>query len=510
MRVRTLAGLTLLLLLGFAFRVSYMTVDRFHADEALYAGWALSILGDDPLLLSAPVDKPPLFLYALAGSFRLFGRSEIAARQVSLASSMLGIALVYRLGKRLYGNSVGVGAACWLALSPFDILFARTAFTDSMLTLWMIAALYAISAERWFVSGLSLGLAFATKQHAILLIPLILATGLVQLTSADPSQRVSLSAVGRALRAIGLGFALPFLAVIAWDAARWSARPGFWEQSAMSYGGLVWAPPSHWAERWMTWLSWARYLAGSPLLAALAILAGLALMVVDWRCFPRRRETRLDTIWLVYALAYIAAHTLLRFSIWDRYLLPLAPLTALLLARAGTAFETARPCPRPLWRDRSRPYVSQWLSRLQVLVICLALLLALYSGYQAARNGYPIGGDHWAYQGLDEIVAYLQEHASPDAVLYHHWLRWHYSYYLHGSTFELKWWQSGEHMRREVERDAAREQYVVLPDWRTLEPESPDLYFELLYQARRRDQSVSLSLYRVSPRREGRISEGAL
>jgi hypothetical protein len=138
------------------------------------------------------------------------------------------------------------------------------------------------------------------------------------------------------------------------------------------------------------------------------------------------------------------------------------------------------------------------------------LFVSLQTAYQAAHNGYPVGGEHWAYQGLDEIVAYLKQNAPPDAVLYHHWLRWHYSYYLHGTSFELRWWESGEHMQREALRTPNRVQYVVLPGWRTLEPEAPELRFELLYRAHRKDHSVSLSLYQVYPCLSERLLVGEL
>jgi hypothetical protein len=88
-------------------------------------------------------------------------------------------------------------------------------------------------------------------------------------------------------------------------------------------------------------------------------------------------------------------------------------------------------------------------------------------------------------------------------------LRWHYSYYLYGTSFELRWWESGDHMRQEVLRTPERAQYIVLPDWRTLEPDAPGLYFKLLYQAHRDDESVSLSLYRVFPVEDGSLSGGA-
>jgi 4-amino-4-deoxy-L-arabinose transferase-like glycosyltransferase len=79
------------LLLAFALRVTFLTQERFHADEALYAGWALRILDGDPFLLEVAVDKPPLYLHTLAASMRAFGRSEVAARLPSLAASTLGI-----------------------------------------------------------------------------------------------------------------------------------------------------------------------------------------------------------------------------------------------------------------------------------------------------------------------------------------------------------------------------------------------------------------------------------
>ena len=82
-------------------------------------------------------------------------------------------------------------------------------------------------------------------------------------------------------------------------------------------------------------------------------------------------------------------------------------------------------------------------------------------------------------------------------MLYHHWLRWHYTYYLHGTDFELRWWESGEHLQREVLRTPERTQYIVLPDWRTIEPDAPALEFVPVYETRRRDGSVSLRVFLV-------------
>ena len=558
---RTYWLLLIPLLLGaFALRVHYLAHDRFHADEALYAGWALRILDDDPFLLDEPVDKPPLYLYLLAASMRLFGTSEVAARWPNLAASMVNVALLYRLARCLYDRRTGRWAAFFLACSPYAVLFARTAFTDPLLVTWTLAALNALtpatpirsvdpvrssrrSSHRglqpllsllW--AGLCAGLALATKQHALLLIPLILA--LAWIAHPHRSRRAGLLLRGT-LPAL-LGFALPYALITWWDAQRWTIRPGFWQQSAQSYGGLHLAPVVEWGSRLLEWFGWARYLAGSPVLYLLLGLGSAALLARGW--WQERHATapglhdwsvRLDRLWIGYGVAYLLAHTVLGFSTWDRYLLPLAPLASLLLARvvvvghrwlrardqaAGNPEHQGQPHVTrvryghsPLGQDRriwdlelapsrahrGQSWLGSWHRYAAVAWTLLFCVAALLSGARAARNGYPVGGEHWAYQGLDEIVAYLEAHAPPDAVLYHHWLRWHYTYYLHDTGIELRYWQSSEHLLREVARTPGRVQYIVLPDWGVSELDVEGIELKSLYETRREDESVSLRLYEL-------------
>jgi 4-amino-4-deoxy-L-arabinose transferase-like glycosyltransferase len=479
-RISKLGVLTLLLLVAFLLRVVYLAHDRFHADEALYAGWALRILDGDPLLLDVPVDKPPLYLYTLAASMRVFGRSEVAARLPSLAASVTGIALVYRLGRTLYGRRTGLWAALFVCLSPFDILFARTAFTDPLLVLWVLVAGNAIVSDRWLGAGLAMGLAFATKQHAIALLALVPLLGWASGSLFGSSRK---GCIHRILASL-LGMSIPCSLVTWWDSARWAIRPGYWQQSVLSYGGLTWAEPARWDARLLEWGSWARYLVGSPLLYLLLLVGAVVLLVRGWRDQRGSALTWLDTLLAGYAVCYIGLHTVLAFSIWDRYLLPLVPLAALLLARVLEGGAD--------WLARGRAG-----ARLFVLCSAVVVLVALLAGGKAALNGYPVGGEHWAYQGLDRVAAYLKQHAAPDAVVYHHWLRWHYTYYLYDTDFELRWWQSSTHLRREALRTPAREQYVVLPDWGTLDPRAEDITLEPVYETRRRDGSTSFRVYRI-------------
>ena len=69
-------GLAAVLVGGLALRLVLLSRPGLHPDEALYASWALRIAeGRDPALLGVLVDKPPLFLYQLAGLFRLAGHA---------------------------------------------------------------------------------------------------------------------------------------------------------------------------------------------------------------------------------------------------------------------------------------------------------------------------------------------------------------------------------------------------------------------------------------------------
>ena len=177
-------GLALLMVVGAALRLAPIGANRFHQDEALYSFWALQVAtGRDPILIHSPVDKPPLFIYTLALCFKLFGPSEVAARLPSELASVASIALLYYLARRLYGRSVAILAAILMALSPFNILFAPTAFTDPLMVAWVLAALYLAVKGRLGWCGLALGLAAATKQQGLLFVPLAVVVGIYRLTA---------------------------------------------------------------------------------------------------------------------------------------------------------------------------------------------------------------------------------------------------------------------------------------------------------------------------------------
>jgi hypothetical protein len=287
-------GVTLLVAAAVVLRViPWLASYPLHRDEALYGYWARLIAGGrDPLLLGPWVDKPPLALYLLAASIRTFGVSELALRLPGLIASLLTLCVTFGFARRAFGMRVALVATGLLAFSPFAILFAPTAFTDPWLTLWLVAAAWAAVARRPFLAGLLLGLAVASKQQGVLIVPLmvaLLADSRWQIADGrwpvGDSRRqvagrspVTLPAICYSLSAV-LGFALVFAPMTWWDSLRWINRPSFWDRSLATYGQLTLAPPAEWPQRAAEWAPQLGYLFGLPALSALMLLAAAAVGV---------------------------------------------------------------------------------------------------------------------------------------------------------------------------------------------------------------------------------------
>jgi len=254
-----------ILLLGLLLRLAPWGQNRFLEDEALYAYWGLRIAsGDDPMLDEEPVDKPPLHPYTLALSFLLSepfesGGRESAARLPSLLASMASIVLVYALGRQISTSAhTGLIAALLLALSPFDILFASTAFTDSLMVALILGALTAAASNSYGMAGLLAGLGAATKQQGLLFLPLVIAVALLSSPShhaVTERPTVGVLPTNRlpACLRFALGFGLVLGGTLWWDLAR-VQRPGFLEQGLISYGGLAPAQAASLGQRGADWL----------------------------------------------------------------------------------------------------------------------------------------------------------------------------------------------------------------------------------------------------------------
>ncbi len=458
----------------------WLTNYPLHRDEALYGSWARLIAsGRDSLLLTPWIDKPPLSIYAGAASIAAFGPSELALRLPGMLASILTVPATYGLARCVYGGATGERtarlAAGLLALSPFAILFAPTAFTDPWLTLWLVVAAWAALARRGLAAGLALGLAVASKQQGLLAIPLIVsllllpADGALPVLGGSGTHRGRRSELRSRLAAL-VGFALVFGPLTYWDSLRWHNRPSFWDHSLATYGWLGVAAPAVWPGRAAEWATQLGYLFGLPVLSwlmlGLAAAAVIAAVIKAARRQPER-ERRLDLIFGAYAAGYLALHVVVTFQPWDRYLLPLLPLICLLAAR-GLAW--CRDSWLVYFRNGLRAVNPLRATANTILQATVTLLLAgalSYGAWLGAAGRIPVGSDHGAYAGIRQVADALRSQPN-EAIFYHHSLGWYFDFYLFDTPQERRWYDAGPKLAddaaRTMKQEPGRPQWLIVTD----------------------------------------------
>jgi 4-amino-4-deoxy-L-arabinose transferase-like glycosyltransferase len=479
--------LVVLVLLALALRLPPLLDNRFHPDEALYGYWGLLIaLGRDPGLVDVPVYKPPLLPYLIAGTQGLFSKSEFAVRLPGLISGVLTVPLVAALAHTLYHDRwATVTAAACAALSPFAILFSATAFTDPPMVALGLAACVAAARHRPGWAGLLAGLSFATKQTGLAWFPLA-----ILLLIAGHQSPINL---GKSLGQLAVAFAAAVGATFVWDAVRVAqGAEGFWSLGVTGYGGLRFIWPQEVGTRLRGWLELARYLFVSPI-ANGVLLMGLPALV--WHALHNRtQEALIDLLLVSFLLAYFFLHWLWAFPVWDRYLLPLTSILAILLGRIVSLVSH--------FICRATRSFARYALFLVHCSLFIALILPAWNA--AAHSHYPIGGDHGAYDGIDQVAAFLN--SQPEGtVVYQHWLGWEYDFYLFDGPISLAYWPTPAWLAQDVMVFGSRApRYIAFPAW-----ESParveQALAEVSYQMNpvltttRRDGAPSFTVYQIQP-----------
>lgn len=461
----SLVGLAMLT--GLILPTSLFVSQRFHHDEALYATWALQIATEqDVWLAETAVDKPPLFIYMVALSMTMFGQTESVARFPSMFATAAMIWLTYQLGRAWYDRQTGVVAAWLLTLSPYVLCFAPTAFTDPLLVALVLASCLSLTDQRPVMAGIFLGLAAATKQQAALFGWLIL-----MLWGVNHHRRVDRQSLGARLSELSrllFGLFMVMGLLFLWDVNR-TAAPSFLTHSATNYGGLR-LDIGPFVERWSGFSQLLWYGTGSTTLNGI-FLVGLAGLLVEY--ILRRRFVSqstddnsrfyMDGLIIIFCLGFLALHASFSFQVWDRYLLGLMPLLALLLARILLLPRRVAVVSLTRLNGAARPS-NRWALIMSYLWVALIIMTTLRPAAQEAINGrYPIGSNSHPLQGIEQIVAYLQRNAAADSTLYHRWLGTHWRFYLWGYPYDLQFWETPAELTSKVEAG----HLIAFPSWRS-------------------------------------------
>jgi hypothetical protein len=156
------------------------------------------------------------------------------------------------------------------------------------------------------------------------------------------------------------------------------------------------------------WLALARWLFGGVWVTLAVIAAGLFGTL--------KRRTPYIASLQVFVVGYGLLHWLVPLNVYDRYLLPLVPLWAVL---AGVGLVQA---------GGRRPYRSQFV---RWGAVTLLMLSALPGAWRAANGTLPVGGDKGEHDGIIALADYLNNREF-GAIVYDRWLGWELNYYLGG------------------------------------------------------------------------------
>lgn len=182
------------------------------------------------------LDKPAVYFWMVAASFRVAGVNEWAARLPSALMALATMLLVWFLARRMFGDGAGLRAGLAFATAPLVIAFSRYVIFD--MTLAFLVCLAMVSYWQAQASGFrrpafdvlffaALGVAAITKGPVGFLLPLLSVLAFAGLTGR-----------WRDLRRLRWGFGLlVFLAAaLPWFAAVSLRNPGFpryafWQES---------------------------------------------------------------------------------------------------------------------------------------------------------------------------------------------------------------------------------------------------------------------------------------
>lgn len=300
-------------LLAGVFRFWQLDHVGFNSDEAVYAGTAASIAGDPVRSEIFPIFRahPVLFQMLVSLTFHN-GVSDWSARAVSALAGILTVTVTYLLGRRLYGHYAGLVAALFLAVMPYHVVVTRQVLLDGLMTLAAMVVLYCIvryvetASLYWMLAaGAAMGITVMAKETS-----LVLLGGLYAFFALTPTVRIRLRHV---LLAVGaMGCVVAAIPIVLASANRTSTGGHY----------ILWQilrRPNHEMHFYFTVVPWA---------VGIGVVIAAAIGLVWLRRQNTWRE-RLLVSWVTVPVVF--------FTLWPvkgyQYLLPIAPVLAVLAAR---------------------------------------------------------------------------------------------------------------------------------------------------------------------------------
>lgn len=367
----------------------------FRGDEAVYAGQAAVLAGDDQLdryfVLASRGNSNFLFYQEVVALFYLlFGVSDIAARLVAVGFSLATVLATFELARTLYGRNVGLLAAGFIALSGYAVLLGRLALLDS--TLVFLITLSLMCFAKWLTTNRDVWL-YAFAASTALTIQSKVTGGLVLVIALNyllVSREMGRLNARKLLIASG-AFLVFFIPVLVQLALKSDQLLKFLGDSGDRVAHVPWY---YYIDKLVSF---------EGVVTPLIWLAGIALAIRRWTT-----GDRLLLFWVLVVVLFFQFYPLKAFN----YLLPLIPAVSVL---AGRFVHDAALAAVAWWRGLEERRGAGTLARrgrplaapLALLVpVCLVALMAA-PVVEVARTD--------TYFGLREAARWLKGNTPRDA-----------------------------------------------------------------------------------------------
>ncbi|MEW6610694.1 MAG: glycosyltransferase family 39 protein [Patescibacteria group bacterium] len=121
-------------------------------------------------------DHPPLAFLIFHMFFALFGMTTFVAHAIPILLGVISVAICCAVGARLGSPQIGIIAGVLFAVSSLSIWISKVMYVEVLLIPLLLINLYSLlrtlsSPRWWLLTGVSFGLALATKYTAVFFLP---------------------------------------------------------------------------------------------------------------------------------------------------------------------------------------------------------------------------------------------------------------------------------------------------------------------------------------------------
>jgi hypothetical protein len=362
----------------------------FRGDEAVYAGQAAVLAGDDELdryfVLASRGNSNFLFYQqVVALVYMVFGVSDVAARLVAIGFSLGTVLVSFELGRTLYSRNVGLLAAAFVALSGYSVMLGRLALLDSALV--FLFSLSFLCFAKWLTTKRNIWL-YAFAAASAMTIQCKVAGGLVFVIALNyllVSRQLRLLSIRRLVVA-AMAFMVFFTPVLVQLALKSDQLLEFLSDSGDRTAHVPWY---YYIEK---------LIAFEGYLTPLIWLVGLGIALRRWTT-----GDRLLVFWVVVVALFFQLYPLKAFN----YLLPLIPALSILAGRAvhDVALAIAARWNRPGARVR-RAGFALFGGPALIVAACALIAVAAVPVVQVVRAD--------TYFGLREAARWLKKNTDPE------------------------------------------------------------------------------------------------